>query len=125
MNNTYFFNSFKKIQKSIILRSNLVSSNNFLTPLFAFVPIEKNYIELPKKLELTTLSQDFKIDKTSFPIIDIHNVNNKNLPNNFIWFYQNSFLLQIDNTFQRDINNSLYILNYENKAFIKNIFRIN
>ena len=125
MNNAYFFNSFKKIQKSIILRSNLVSSNNFLIPLLGFVPIEKNYIELPKKLELTTLSHDLKIDKTSFPIIDIHNVNHKNLPNNFIWFYQNSFLLQIDNTFQRDINNSLYILNYENKPFIKNIFKIN
>lgn len=107
-----------------ILRIEIQNKLGLNQPLYGFSKNKNNYIDTVERQHLFLIDNNFKITNNFGKIIDIENKDLKIPPNNFIWFYKNSFHLQFYNQYLRDIQGYLHSIQPSKKDYIKYILNI-
>jgi hypothetical protein len=126
MNSKFFTNirPFHYYSNNLILRTYIKNNFGLNNVLLGFRINKNNNLDTLNRNDLITLDNNFKINKNFSKIIDINKDNLCFPPDNFKWFYKNSFYLQFYYDYQRDLNGRLFRIEPDRKLIIQNILNI-
>lgn len=126
MNSKLFTNikHFHYYSSNLILKTQFKNYLGLNHTLLGFKKNKNNFIDTLNRFDTYVIDNNFIVKRNLNKIIEIQKPELVYPPQNFIWFYNNSFNLQFFNQYQRDINGFLFQIEPNKKDIIKNILNI-